>query len=155
MSRPVNDFYRNKWIQTHDESRLNKKSDGWMHRVCIGKAPLHREETPDCNVMARLKMFPDNTFLEWFLSVQRFLSERRREWSIVLFQLPAKRQKELVDPKLIRILFVVHKAPHISAFSRGLLDFGCLYYTMVLRFLVLFLQILYHSYACLLLIMPF
>ena len=140
-----------RWIQA--EQKI-----GWLDASC-----LYRESASSQRRDARLqrngpfKNVPRQHVPRMisFLSVQRFLSERRREWSIVLFQLPAKRQKELVDPKLIRILFVVHKAPHISAFSRGLLDFGCLYYTMVLRFLVLFLQILYHSYACFLLIMPF
>ena len=67
--------------------------------------------------------------------------------AVVLFQLSSKWKEKLLYTKLIGIVFVVHKAPHIPGFCCYLPSFACLYYTTFPLFLGYFTSILCLSYA--------
>ena len=54
---------------------------------------------------------------------------RHTDPAVILFQFPAEGKKELVDPKLIPVIFVVHKPPQNHVFSRKIAISGCLYDT--------------------------
>ena len=61
--------------------------------------------------------------------------------TVILFQLSSEWKKKLIYTKLIGIVFVVHKAPHIPGFCCYTACFACLYYTTFLLLLVYFTSI--------------